>query len=170
MNRRYTTQQFREIANRLREAYKDVNLTTDIIVGFPGETEEEFERTYQFLKEIKFYKIHVFQYSPRKGTKAATMENQIAPETKEKRSKKIMALSDADEAAYNRQYIGKQVEVLWEEHKQGRLKGHTTNYILVEQENEKLLENTIQKVKIENADIHRIIAKKDICNKNVTNT
>ena len=77
MNRRYTTEQFINIVKILRKTYKDVNLTTDIIVGFPGETEEEFEKTYKFLEEIKFYKMHVFKYSPRKGTKAEIMENQI---------------------------------------------------------------------------------------------
>ena len=68
MNRRYTTQQFEEIVKRLRKAYDNVNLTTDIIVGFPGETEEEFAKTYKFLEKIKFYKMHIFKYSPRKGT------------------------------------------------------------------------------------------------------
>ena len=87
MNRKYTTSQFKEIVKILKAAYPNSNLTTDIIVGFPGETEEEFEKTYQFLQEIKFYKMHVFQYSQRKGTIAAKMPNQISPEIKEKRSK-----------------------------------------------------------------------------------
>ena len=77
MNRRYTTEEFEEIVNKLRKAYKDVIITTDIIVGFPGETEEEFHKTYEFLNKINFYKMHVFKYSPRKGTKAASMEKQI---------------------------------------------------------------------------------------------
>ena len=93
MNRRYTTEQFKEIVRLLRNAYSDVNLTTDIIVGFPGETDEEFNKTYQFLKEIKFYKMHVFKYSPRKGTKAAVMPNQINGDIKEERSKKLIELS-----------------------------------------------------------------------------
>ena len=69
MNRRYTTTQFKEITERIRNTFPNVNLTTDIIVGFPGETEEEFNKTYKFLEEIKFYKMHIFQYSPRKGVK-----------------------------------------------------------------------------------------------------
>ena len=77
MNRKYTTSEVKEIIERLRRYYDDVMLTTDIIVGFPGETEEEFETTYQFLKQAKLYKMHVFQYSPRKGTRAAVMPNQI---------------------------------------------------------------------------------------------
>ena len=83
MNRRYTTEQFRNIVTILRSTYKDVNLTTDIIVGFPGETEKEFNKTYEFLKDINFYKMHVFKYSPRKGTKAAVMENQVPGNIKE---------------------------------------------------------------------------------------
>ena len=77
MNRRYTIEEFKIIVERLRNAYNDVILTTDIIVGFPGETDEEFQITYEFLKNIKFYKMHIFKYSPRKGTKAAEMKNQI---------------------------------------------------------------------------------------------
>ena len=97
MNRRYTTQQFRNIVECLRKYYEDVILTTDIIVGFPGETEEEFNETYEFLKEIKFYKMHIFKYSPRKGTKAAQMKQQIDGAKKEERSHKLIELSDENE-------------------------------------------------------------------------
>ena len=130
MNRRYTTEQFRNIVNILRKNYEDVILTTDIIVGFPQETEKEFETTYQFLKEIKFYKMHIFKYSQRKGTKAAQMEGQIDGSIKEKRSQELIALSDENEETYNKQYINKTVEVLWEEEKNGHYQGHTKNYIL----------------------------------------
>ena len=118
MNRRYTTEQFKEIVRLLRNAYKDVNLTTDIIVGFPGETDEEFNKTYQFLKEIKFYKMHVFKYSPRKGTKAAVMPNQISGDIKEKRSRELLELSNENELEYNQKYTGNEVEVLFEEEKE----------------------------------------------------
>ena len=77
MNRKYTTKEFKEVVTRLRNAYPKVALTTDIIVGFPGETEEEFAKTYEYLKEIQFYKMHIFKYSPRKGTKAAIMQNKL---------------------------------------------------------------------------------------------
>ena len=146
MNRRYTTEQFRNIVNILRKTYKDVNLTTDIIVGFPGETEEEFEKTYKFLEEIKFYKMHVFKYSPRKGTKAAIMENQIPGNIKEERSKKLIELSNKNEFEYNSQYIGKKVEVLFEEEKVGDYKGHTQNYIMVYCKSEEKLNNKIKSV------------------------
>lgn len=147
MNRRYTTEQFRNIVNILRNTYKDVMLTTDIIVGFPGETEEEYNKTYEFLKEIKFYKMHVFKYSPRKGTKAAVMENQISGNIKEERSKKLIQLSNKDEFEYNNEYIGKEVEVLFEEEKVGVYKGHTQNYIMVYCKSEEKLGNKIKKVK-----------------------
>ena len=83
MNRRYTTKQFREIVNRIRNRFNDSILTTDIIVGFAGETEEEFSKTYEFLKEIKFYKMHIFKFSVRKGTKAELMNNQVPSDIKE---------------------------------------------------------------------------------------
>ena len=160
MNRRYTTLEFNEIVQRLRNNYQNVNLTTDIIVGFPGETDEEFNKTYDFLKEIKFYKMHIFKYSPRKETKAAEMQNQVRPEIKEQRSKKLIQLSDKNEEEYNKKYIGKYVDVLWEEEKNNIYKGHTKNYILVEQEQRENTnkENTIEKVKIINAENHQILA------------
>ena len=114
MNRKYNTAEIKEIVERLRRYYNDVILTTDIIVGFPGETEEEFEKTYQFLKEIKLYKMHVFQYSPRKGTRAAVMPNQVDGNVKEKRSRKLIELSNENQKRYNEMLVGKEVEVLFE--------------------------------------------------------
>ena len=160
MNRRYTTEQFKEIVKRLRNTYSDVNLTTDIIVGFPGETEEEFEKTYKFLDEIKFYKMHIFKYSQRKGTKAAVMQNQIPGDIKELRSRRLIELSNKNEFEINQKYIGKKVEVLFEEEKEGVFKGHTANYILVYCNDEKEnLSNKIQEVEcIQNLNNH-ILAK-----------
>lgn len=160
MNRRYTTEQFKEIVKRLRNIYSDVNLTTDIIVGFPGETEEEFEKTYKFLDEIKFYKMHIFKYSQRKGTKAAVMQNQIPGDIKELRSRRLIELSNKNEFEINQKYIGKKVEVLFEEEKEGVFKGHTANYILVYCNDEKEnLSNKIQEVEcIQNLNDH-ILAK-----------
>lgn len=146
MNRKYTTNQFRNVVELLRNAYPEVHLTTDVIVGFPGETEEEFNKTYEFLKEIKFYKMHVFKYSPRRGTVAAKMPNQIDGNVKEERSNKLIELSDKNEKEYNQQYIGKEVEVLLEEREGEYLKGHTTNYMVVKMKTNENLENTIQKV------------------------
>lgn len=160
MNRRYTIEQFENITKILRKTYSDVNLTTDIIVGFPGETEEEFNKTYEFLKKIKFYKMHIFKYSQRKGTKAAIMPNQIPENIKEERSKKLIELSDINEREYNEKYIGKEIEVLFEEEKLGIYKGHTANYMLVCYKNNKNLENKIEKVICENVEKDHLIAKK----------
>ena len=159
MNRKYTTNEFLEITEILRKYYKDVILTTDIIVGFPGETEEEFEKTYEFLKKIKFYKTHVFPYSPRKGTIAAKMPNQITGDIKSKRSKKLIELSDINEKNYNDKLIGENVEVLFEEPKDGYIKGHTQNFILVKCKTDENFENQIKKVKIIGAETETVIGE-----------
>lgn len=152
MNRRYTIEEFKERVKLLRKAYPRVSLTTDVIVGFPGETDEEFNITYENLEEIKFYKMHIFKYSPRKGTRAAVMPNQINGNVKEERSRKLIELSDKNEKEYNKQYIGKEVEVLFEEPhlENGRryMKGHTTNYLVVKVETNENWENEIKQVKI----------------------
>ena len=159
MNRRYSTEEFRNIVNILRRFYQDVVLTTDIIVGFPGETEQEFEKTCEFLKEIKFYKMHVFKYSPRKGTKAASMPNQIDGNIKEARSKKLIEISSENERYYNNKYIGKEIEVLFEEKKNGTYHGHTKNYLLVYCEADENLENKIVKVKCKEAFDDHLVAE-----------
>lgn len=152
MNRRYTTEEFKEVTKRLRTKFPNAALTTDIIVGFPGETEEEFNMTYEFLKEIEFYKMHVFKYSQRKGTKAAVMPNQIDGKVKEERSKKLIELSNENEYNYNKKYIGREVEVLFEEREGEYLKGHTTNYIVVKHKTDKDdLINKIVKVRVSEA-------------------
>ena len=159
MNRRYTTEQFRKITQLLRKMFEDAILTTDIIVGFPGESEEEFENTYAFLKEIKFYKMHIFKYSPRKGTKAAVMPNQIDGNKKEERSRRLIEMSNKNEKSYNEQYVGKKVEVLFEEEKSGMWKGHTKNYILAHYKTDENIENQIIKLQCIEAEDEYIIVK-----------
>ena len=159
MNRRYTTNQFREIVQLLRNTYNDVMLTTDIIVGFPGETDEEFEITKNFLKEINFYKMHIFKYSPRKGTKAAQMKNQILGDKKEERSSILMAMSDENQKRYNESYIGKEIDVLFEEDKQGIYKGHTANYILAYCKTNQKIDNQIIKVKCINIETDHVLVE-----------
>ena len=100
MNRKYTTEDFEKVAEKLRKVFPNVALTTDIIVGFPGETDEEFETTYNYLKRINFYKMHIFKYSKRKGTTAAKMLNQIDGNIKEKRSNKLIELSNKNEKEF----------------------------------------------------------------------
>ena len=158
MNRRYTTEQFKNVTKLLRKAYPNVALTTDIIVGFPGETEEEFNNTYEFLKDINFYKMHVFKYSQRKGTKAAVMPNQIDGSKKEERSRKLITLSNENEERYNNEEIGKELKVLWEEKDGDFIKGHTTNYKVVKMKYQPI-ENTITTVKIQKTENLELIAE-----------
>ena len=148
MNRKYSCEEFFKVTEILRKYFKDVNLTTDVIVGFPGETDEEFDKTYEFLDKIKFYKMHVFKYSPREGTLAAKMTNQVDGNVKEERSQKLIELSNRNEKEYNEKYIGKKVEVLFEEEKDGLWSGYTRNYVRVFTESGENLENRIKRVEI----------------------
>ena len=131
MNRKYTISRYKEATDILRQHYPNVSFTTDVIVGFPGETDEEFDKTYEFLKSIDFYRMHIFKYSPRRGTVAEKMPNQVDGNIKEKRSNKLIELSNQNENKHNKEYIGKKVKVLFEEYEEGFFKGHTTNYIMV---------------------------------------
>ena len=158
MNRKYTTNEFKEAVARLRKNIKDVNLTTDIIVGFPGETDEEFNDTYKFLENIAFYKMHVFKYSKRDGTIAANMKNQIEGSIAEERSKKLIELSLKNQNIYNKKYIDKEIEVLFEE-KQGEYWiGHTKNYMIVKFKTNENLENELKKIKIKAIENDELIA------------
>jgi threonylcarbamoyladenosine tRNA methylthiotransferase MtaB len=134
MNRRYTTLEYKNIVEDLRKNIKDVSITTDVIVGFPGETEEEFEETYNFLKDIKLSKMHIFKYSPRKGTKAANMKNQVNGNVKEERSKKLIELDIKLEKCFMSKFIGREMPVLYEQEYskiKGNYEGYTPNYIKV---------------------------------------
>ena len=158
MNRRYTTGEFRKSTNLLKKVYPNVALTTDIIVGFPGETDEEFDKTYKYLKEIDFYMMHIFKYSQRQGTKAAIMKNQIDGKIKEERSNKLIELSNENRKRHNSKYLGKNLKVLFEEKDGKYIKGHTTNYIVVKVEsNNEDIENTIKNVKITNIEDEDLI-------------
>ena len=163
MNRRYSTEEFKTSVNLLRKKFKDVMLTADVIVGFPGETEEEFNETFEFLKEIKFYKIHVFKYSKRENTKAADMPSQVLPEIKEERSKKVLELSNKIQNEYNREQIGKIVRVLVEEKNEKYYKGHTANYmcVMIETERENI-ENNIVEVRIKDSQNETLLRRTNI--------
>ena len=159
MNRKYTTEEFKQVTERLRKYFKDVNLTTDIIVGFPGETEEEFNITYNFLKDIKFYKMHVFKYSKRDGTIAAKMPDQIDGNIAEERSRKLIELSEKNMKVYNEKYIGKEVEVLFEEKQGDFWVGHTRNYMIVKINSKENLENVIRHVIIKEVNCEELLGK-----------
>ena len=158
MNRKYTAETFEKEVNLLRKTFPDVALTTDVIVGFPGETEEEFNETYKYLSKIRFTKLHVFKYSPRKGTVAAKMKNQIDSTVKEKRSHKLIELSNEYEIEFLDRYVGKELKVLFEKQDGEYIKGHTTNYLVVKAK-ETELENQIKDVKIVSRDNLELIGE-----------
>ena len=158
MNRKYTTEDFEKVVKRLRNAFPNVALTTDIIVGFPGETDEEFNITYNFLKKINFYKMHIFKYSQRKGTRAAVMPNQIDGNIKEERSHKLIKLSNKNEKEFLNKYINREVEVLFEQKQDDYIKGHTSNYMVVKVKY-KNIENRIINVKLIDEDKLELIGK-----------
>lgn len=131
MNRKYLTPYFLDKVEKIREIRPDISLTTDVIVGFPGETEEDFLDTINFCKKIKFSKIHVFPYSRRKGTKADLMDEQIPENIKKERVKRLIEVSNNLEQQYLDSFISKNVSVLIEENKVGYSIGHTGNYLKV---------------------------------------
>ena len=152
MNRRYTSEEFYEKCEILRKYFEKPALTTDVIVGFPQETEEEFETTYEFLKKICFYETHIFKYSKREGTKAAVMQGQIPEQIKAKRSARLIELGEENRRAYEESFLGKTVEVLVEEKSDVNGKemwtGHTKEYMKIALESEKNLQNCILNVQI----------------------
>ena len=135
MNRHYTPEEFRRGVELLRRTFEHPAVTTDVIVGFPQESEEEFEETRQFLEEICFYEMHIFKFSKRKGTRAAIMEGQIAEKDKTRRSNILLEMEKRQSKEFRTYYIGRQEEVLLEEKKEidGREYwiGHTREYVKV---------------------------------------
>ena len=149
MNRQYTTAEYKTAARKIQKLYPNAAITTDIIVGFPGETEEDFNKSLNFAKEIAFAKIHVFPYSPKIGTKAAEYPNQISSEIKNLRSKKLITVSNELNKKFLSNYINKEKDVLFERHIGNNIyEGHTTNYITVHAKSEKDISNKILRVKI----------------------
>lgn len=147
MNRKYDKAYFENKIKRIRKIRPNISITTDIIVGFPGESEDDFNETVEFSKIIGFSKIHVFPYSRRKGTKADLMPNQIDELVKKKRVNRLMAVSEELERNYLDNFINKEVLVLIEKCIDNTSMGHTDNYIKVEI-NDKIARNSIVKVKI----------------------
>lgn len=134
MNRRYTAEQYKHIVSELRNRIKNVSITTDIIVGFPGETVEEFEATYEFLKELKLTKTHVFKYSPRKGTTAAKLKDDVSPSEKDRRSALLIELNSINEHNFIKCFIGEETTVLFEQKSsvgEDYYEGYTANYVKV---------------------------------------
>ncbi len=153
MNRRYDKEYFKNKVNEIRSIRKDIALSTDVIVGFPGETEEDFKETLDFCKEIGFSKIHVFPYSDRSGTVASRMENKVPGNIKKDRVHRLIELSDELEKKYFNKFVGKYVEVLIEEEKNGYYFGFTDNYIPLKLKGNYKI-NEIYKVKLNKDDIN----------------
>lgn len=154
MNRRYTAEEYYEKCELLREVFDHPALTTDVIVGFPGETEEEFRESKAFLEKVNFYETHIFKYSRRQGTKAAEMKDQVPEPVKTERSNQLIALGKVNKKAFEDRLIGQTVEVLMEEEIQRDSEtwqiGHTREYVKVGRKTEENLANQLINVEIEN--------------------
>lgn len=152
MNRRYSSEEYFEKCELLRKYFENPALTTDVIVGFPGETEEEFAQSKAFIDKVNFYETHIFKYSKRAGTKAAVMPDQIPEQIKTERSAELLELDTMKRAAYEKTLIGKEVEVLIEEQIEVEGKkvwvGHTKEYVKIAVESDNIIENSIIKVEI----------------------
>lgn len=152
MNRRYTSEEYLEGCRMIREYYPKAAITTDVIVGFPDETEEEFEETENFLKKVNFAQMHIFKYSRREGTKAAIMPGQVKDEIKAKRSDTLLQLDERLHREYLNTFIGKNEEVLFEEkvkiNEKEYFVGHTKEYVKVAIETDENIENKILSVKL----------------------
>lgn len=154
MNRRYTAEEYYEKCELLREVFDHPALTTDVIVGFPGETEEEFQASMDFVDQVNFYETHIFKYSKRQGTKAASMPDQVPDQVKTARSNLLIELGRRKKKAYEQELIGKTVEVLMEEQivRDGEIWqiGHTREYVKVGRKCEENLTNRLTNIEIEN--------------------
>ena len=154
MNRRYTAEEYYEKCELLRKYFRNPALTTDVIVGFPGETEEEFKASRDFIDKVDFYETHVFKYSRREGTKAAAMPDQVPEEEKTRRSNILLDLSRKKQAAYEQRLLGTTQEVLIEEEirRNGEIYqvGHTREYVKIGIRTEEKLANRLVQIEIEN--------------------
>lgn len=152
MNRHYTTAEYKEGVDRLRKYFDNPAITTDVIVGFPGETDEEFAKTEAFLNEIGFFEMHIFPYSAREGTVAAGMEEQVGGEIKKERSRRLLELEREQSKEYRKQFVGREETVLFEEMKEIEGKfyqiGHTARYVKVAKETDEDLSGKLVRGKI----------------------
>lgn len=151
MNRHYTTARYRELVSEARKGVPDLAVSTDVMVGFPGETEEEFEASYRFIEEMAFSRLHVFPYSPRAGTPAAGFPDQVPEKVKEERSRRLLALGVELSCRFSSRYLGKTVEVLVEQAEDRMpdlLEGLTDNYIRVTFRGPAELRNSLVKVRL----------------------
>lgn len=158
MNRHYTASEYEHLANKLRETFPDATITTDVLVGFPTETEEDFNTTVEFVKRVGFEKAHVFPYSVREGTRAAKME-QLIKAVKEDRASRLSAVTDVIREDFLKTQVGKTVEVLFETEKDGYCEGYTKNYTPVRVNTEKTCKGEFLNVEIIDSDKDYCIGK-----------
>ncbi len=149
MRRPYTADAYAALAERLRAAIPGLALSTDVIVGFPGETRREFEQSLAFVERLAFARPHVFSYSPRAGTHGATLPDQVPPEEKKARVAQMRSLARVSDRAFRRRHLGTSLEVVWEEPKAGLWSGLTDNYIRVFTDSARDLAGTISRVRLE---------------------
>ena len=159
MNRKYLTNDYRNLINKIRTIFPNIAITTDCLAGFVGETEEEFESAYNFIKEMKFANMHVFPYSRRKGTAADEMKGHLDPKVKNERTKKIIELAEDMKNEYELKFLNSIQEVLVERIKDNYFEGHTSNYLNVKFESNKDVINKFVKVQITKIENNIIYAK-----------
>lgn len=152
MNRHYTVDEYFELCNKLRKAFPDCTLTTDVMVGFAGETEQDFDDTMAFVRKVGFEKVHIFPYSVREGTRAAEFDGQVEKSVKEKRVALLMELTDKIRAEFLSAQVGKTVEIIPETKQGSYIFGYTANYTPVLVKNKALEFGSLVKVKIISAD------------------
>ncbi|MFH1169310.1 MAG: MiaB/RimO family radical SAM methylthiotransferase [Chloroflexota bacterium] len=148
MKRRYSASDYREAVALIREAVPDAAITTDVITGFPGETEAEFQASYDFCRELEFARIHVFPYSLRQGTEAAALAEQVVDEAKRQRAQRMLALSRESARSFRSRFLGRTLPVLWEQSSGGTWSGLTSNYIRVYAAGDEDLTNELLPVRL----------------------
>jgi threonylcarbamoyladenosine tRNA methylthiotransferase MtaB len=148
MKRRYSTADYRQTVALIRDSVPDVAITTDVIVGFPGETDAEFQETLDFCREMQFARIHVFPFSPRPATAAAAMPQQVPAALKKERSQQMLTLAKESARSFQQQFLGKSMDVLWEQPSGGVWSGLTGNYIKVYTRSADVLTNLISTVQL----------------------
>ena len=159
MNRRYTTKEYKDSVIKIRQYFDNPAITTDIITGFPDESQEEFNKTYEYLKDINLYEMHIFPFSRRSGTKAYDMKNQIDNETKHKRSEILIKLAEKNKKEFEENLIGKDFDVLFEQKDGDFFEGHTKNYVKVYVETNKDLSGKLIDVKIKEIKNNKVIGE-----------
>lgn len=159
MNRKYSANEYADAVSLIRDNIEDASFTTDVIVGFPGETDEDFNQSFDFVSKIGFAKVHIFPYSKRKGTKAAAMKNQITKQIKKDREQKLANEVLKSRTGFLKSHVGKVLEVLTEQCENGICTGFTKNYLTVDFEGKATLCNSIVKVTITDADGEKLYGR-----------